>query len=233
MKTVLMLADQMLSRVEYMHRKGFIHGDIKPSNYLMGLNSNSNQVFLTDFGLAAPISKAPATFTGTVMYASVNVQSGLPASRRDDLESLAYVLIHLANGSLPWSHVPKSAFRQVLHVKRNSSVADICGSLPSQFHQFLECVRSLQFNENPDYAGYRRLFRGLFEQRGFVYDSKFDWMKPVRGQLSFQFEKAMILQPPTTFKRATSLMGVGLPGRSLAAIAKRARPRRPSARTGG
>jgi len=47
LKTVLMLADQMISRVEYMHTKGFLHRDIKPDNFLMGLGRKANQVCTT------------------------------------------------------------------------------------------------------------------------------------------------------------------------------------------
>jgi serine/threonine protein kinase len=93
LKTVLMLIDQMLTRVEYLHAKGFVHRDLKPSNFLIGLNSRSNQVYLIDFGLATQWATAETggnrIFAGTPVYASVHAQFRRDPSRRDDLESLA------------------------------------------------------------------------------------------------------------------------------------------------
>ena len=52
LKTTLMLGDQMLSRIEYIHSKGYLHRDLKPDNFLMGVGKKKTQVYAIDFGLA-------------------------------------------------------------------------------------------------------------------------------------------------------------------------------------
>ncbi|CAI9259691.1 unnamed protein product [Lactuca saligna] len=112
LKTVLMLADQMLTRIELMQAKGFLHRDLKPDNFLMGLSRKANQVYVIDFGLAKryrdPTTschipyKENKNLTGTACYASCNTHLGIEQSWRDDLESLGYVFLYFLRGILPW-----------------------------------------------------------------------------------------------------------------------------------
>jgi len=189
MKTVLMLVDQMLSRVEFLHRKNRLHRDIKPSNFVMGLGSSSNQVHLIDFDLSSPVNEdQPIAFRGTPCYASISVQNGLAPSRRDDMESLGYVMTQLAKGTLPWHRsADKMSFIQTLEMKQTISVAELCHGLPKEFELYMESVRRLSANEHPAYAEYRKMFRDLFTSLGYVYDHKYDWMKSVTSHLSFEF----------------------------------------------
>ena len=112
MKTVLMLADQMISRIEYVHNKSFIHRDIKPDNFLMGIGRHCNKLFIIDFGLAKKYRdirtrqhipyREDKNLTGTARYASVNAHLGIEQSRRDDMESMGYVMMYFNRTSLPW-----------------------------------------------------------------------------------------------------------------------------------
>ena len=112
MKTTLMLADQMISRLEYLHNKNFVHRDIKPDNFLMGVGRHCNQLYIIDLGLVKKFRDSRTrqhipyrddkSLTGTARYASINAHIGIELSRRDDMESVGYVLLYFIRKSLPW-----------------------------------------------------------------------------------------------------------------------------------
>jgi len=189
LKTVLLLADQMLSRVEYIHNKDFIHRDIKPDNFLMGLGKKGNLVYIIDFGLAKKYRdhrtqmhipyRDHKNLTGTARYASINTHLGVEQSRRDDIESLGYVLMYFNRGALPWQGLKAATKRQkydkISEKKMSTPVDELCAGYPEPFAQYLNYCKSLGFEETPDYAHLRQLFRNLFHRQGFTYDYVFDW----------------------------------------------------------
>lgn len=188
-KTVIMLADQMISRVEYVHSRSFIHRDIKPDNFLMGLGKRANQINIIDFGLAKKYRDPKnhvhipycenKNLTGTARYASVNTHMGIEQSRRDDLESLGYVFLYFLRGSLPWQGLQaatkKQKYEKISEKKMKTQFEVLCKSFPSEFVSYFTYVRSLRFEEKPDYAYLRRMFRDLFAKEGWNWDFVFDW----------------------------------------------------------
>ena len=176
-KTVLMIAEQFLDRIEYVHERGYIHRDIKPENVLMGLGDWKNTLYLADFGLAKKndeVYNEKPSFTGTPRYASINTHLGISQSRRDDMESIGYVLVLFQIGFLPWQNIKKD--EKILKMKKRTIVENLCRGCHIEFHMYLNYVRSLRFDEKPDYDYLRKLFNKLYYKLGYKkYDWKFDW----------------------------------------------------------
>ncbi|KAB2079878.1 hypothetical protein ERO13_A05G031000v2 [Gossypium hirsutum] len=200
LKSVLMLADQMINRVEFFHSKSFLHRDLKPDNFLMGLGRRANQVYIIDFGLAKKYRDSSThqhipyrenkNLTGTARYASMNTHLGIEQSRRDDLESLGYVLMYFLRGSLPWQGLKagnkKQKYEKISEKKVSTSIEALCRGYPTEFASYFHYCRSLRFNDKPDYAYLKRIFRDLFIREGFQFDYVFDWtiLKYQQSQLT-------------------------------------------------
>ncbi|KAH8278467.1 hypothetical protein KR018_003843, partial [Drosophila ironensis] len=189
MKTTLMLADQILDRVEYIHEKQYLHRDIKPENLLMGLGRDHTQVFMIDFGLAKQYYSLRRghhiryvenqELVGTARYASIHAHFA-EQSRRDDLESVGYLLLYFLRGQLPWQGIQaasiKQKFEKIAESKSSLPLGSLCTGLPLEFFLYLRHCRNLRFTERPDYGYLRYIFRVLFRKLGLSYDLVFDWM---------------------------------------------------------
>ena len=155
----------------------------------MGIGKRGIQVNVIDFGLAKKY-RDPKThlhipyrenknLTGTARYTSVNTHLGVEQARRDDLESLAYVLMYFLRGSLPWQGLKATTKTQkydmIMETKMTTRTDLLCHGFPTEFGMFLNYSRTLRFDDKPDYSFLRKLFRDLFVREGFQYDYVFDW----------------------------------------------------------
>ncbi|KAM6582233.1 hypothetical protein CsatB_009235 [Cannabis sativa] len=173
-ETVACIAVEAISILEQLHFKGFVHGDVKPENFLLGLpgTSNEKKLYLIDLGLASKWRDSPSgrhveydqkpdVFRGTVRYASVHAHLGRTGSRRDDLESLAYTLVFLLKGKLPWQgYVGDNKGFLVCKRKMATSSETLCCLCPPPFQKFIEMVTNMRFDEEPDYSKLISLFDG-------------------------------------------------------------------------
>ncbi len=186
LKSVLAIGIQLLKRIEAIHEEGIIHRDIKPDNFL--LKPQSNMIYIIDFGLARRYKTKKEQhitltdgrkLTGTARYASANVHMGLTPSRRDDLESIIYVLLYLLNGKLPWQAIKCSdkekRYDAIGQQKINLAPWTHFRNSPGEFILFLKYCRGLDFNEDPDYNYLRNLLGNLYKHHGFDGDNLYDW----------------------------------------------------------
>tara|TARA_B110000008_G_C16958944_1_gene559346 strand:- start:1498 stop:2373 length:876 start_codon:yes stop_codon:yes gene_type:complete len=170
--TVIAVGIRILHHLLFVHNQGFIHRDIKPQNILLASKPTRNpQIYLIDFGLSKrywindshiPYRDNKRGLTGTPRYCSIGSHLGVEQSRRDDLESLGYVLIYLSKGKLPWmglggrkkmrsSDSTHNKHQQILTMKQNISTLELCEGLPHGIYQFVKTVRKLKFDEKPPY----------------------------------------------------------------------------------
>ena len=183
------LSYQMLQILEHIHKRSFIHRDVKPENFIMGLGPNNKFLYMIDFGFAKtyrdpttlahyPLKKNDG-ITGTARYASINTLRGFTQSRKDDLESLAYVIIYLSKGTLPWANITSDnkdeLYNLITKVKFETTVENLCSGLPQQFLDFVRYIRGMTFEQEPDYKYLRNLFLIALQNTGGKMDFCYDW----------------------------------------------------------
>ncbi|KAG1261681.1 hypothetical protein G6F68_006516 [Rhizopus microsporus] len=190
-KTVAILAIQMVNLMQSVHEKGLIYRDVKPDNFLLGRpnTKHENDIYLIDFGMAK-LYRRPRTnqhipyregknLTGTARYMSINTHLGREQSRRDDLEALGHVFMYFLRGSLPWQGLKAPTNRQkyekIGETKRAIGVQALCEGYPDQFAKYLRYVRQLDFEEDPDYDWIKSLFFDVLKEQD--QDTvMYDWM---------------------------------------------------------
>ncbi|KAF8140632.1 kinase-like domain-containing protein [Boletus edulis] len=172
LKTVLLLADQLISRIEYIHSRNFIPPRHQAGQLLDGNSVTPRPTFTIPY-------RENKNLTGTARYTSINTHLGVEQARRDDLESLAYVLMYFLRGALPWQGLKaatkKQKYDRIMEKKMTTPTDLLCRGFPNEFGIFLNYTRALRFDDKPDYSYLRKLFRDLFVREGFQYDYVFDW----------------------------------------------------------
>ena len=190
LKTVCMIGIQMLDRLEFIHSKNIIHRDIKPDNFVLGLDNKSHIIYILDFGLSKKFRSSRThqhikfsvnkKLTGTARYASINALRGCEQSRRDDLEAIGYVLMYFLRGSLPWQglHVNKGEdrYKKILLKKKGTSAEELCKTFPNEFAEYINYTRNLEFEADPDYKFLRGLLTTVLEKQNCQFDFFYDWL---------------------------------------------------------
>lgn len=190
LSTVLMLADQMVDILRFIHENNYVYRDIKPDNFLVGLGEDTHRVYIVDFGLTKKFVRGRALrrsssyhyshpMIGTTRYASLHAHRGEELSPRDDMESLAYVWVYLFRGSLPWQGIKAGhkdeTFAAIKEAKLATSAEKLCEGLPDEFASYLNYAKRMKMDEVPNYKKIKAKFRALAEAEGIAYDWQYDW----------------------------------------------------------
>lgn len=187
-KSIILIAIQLINTMKYIHDRGYIHRDIKPDNFVID-NKNGEKIFCIDFGLAKKYVKRNNEhipfiknnkFCGTARYASIAAHKGYTQSRKDDLEAIGYMLVYLFRGKLPWEGIKhkdkKEKYRLILEKKENTTEEELCKQLPREFLVYFKYVRNMDFDEVPPYKAFIKMFKRLFDSKNFK-NSRLDWVK--------------------------------------------------------
>jgi len=213
-KTTAMLGYQMINVLQFIHDKHIIHRDIKPDNYVMGLNDMNAVLYLLDFGLAKKYRSSKTLvqypyikkkkLTGTARYASIHALEEMEQSRRDDLESTGYVLMYFLRGNLPWQGLKiktkDNRYQKILDKKKTTTSEELCKNFPIEFKEYIDYTRNLGYTESPDYDKLRKNFinvvtKTLKEEFDFIYD----WTTP--NDIKKRKNDNMILQISKKFSK--------------------------------
>ena len=191
--TICLIAIQLINRIEFLHRHHYIHRDIKPENFVIGIEDKSNIIYLIDFGLSKRYKnpknnqhipyREERPLTGTIRYVSINTHLGIEQSRRDDLESIAYILIFFLRGNLPWQGLKSfigNKYQRIMENKLQIPTEILCYGLPEEIECYLNYCKSLKFEDRPDYDYIRGLFIKLLGNISNIYGItgnylNFDW----------------------------------------------------------
>ena len=188
-KTVLMISLQILHRIQYLHENNFIHRDIKPENFVVGMKKKNSTIYMIDYGLCRKYfdtktkSHIPyregKNITGTVRFASIYTHMGIEQSRRDDLESLGYMMIYFTKGGLPWMEIKaktkKEKYLKIKEKKIEVTPDILCEGLDSEYKEYFTNVRKLQFEEEQNYIYLEEIIIRLMKKKGYKNDLEFDW----------------------------------------------------------
>lgn len=180
----LRIAEQLLYRIESLHKSGYLYNDIKPESISAGSGFNWQSLYLVSFGLSSKyintksgrhvsIGKSSATAKKSA-YSSINLMNRISLSRRDDIESIAYILIYFTTGTLPWITQENSSDSEIKRKKANINYEALSKKCPIEFINFLKYAKSLEFNQEPDYEMLRNVFQEAASKSKII--RAYDWI---------------------------------------------------------
>jgi len=167
LKLVLQIGIQIIYLLKRIHDKGLVHRDIKPDNFLLGLNSKNKQIYLIDFGFCKSFLnndkhieiKKTNNLIGTNNFASINAHEFNELSRRDDLESLGYMLIYFYIGNLIWKDYSDN---EMIKIMKNHIIND--ENIPKILIQYFKIIKCLEFKETPNYDFIINIFKNELKE---------------------------------------------------------------------
>ena len=188
-KTTAMIGFQLIGVLHFIHDKNFIHRDVKPDNCVMGAEELNENLYLIDFGLAKKyrssrtLKQYPMTrkkkLTGTARYASIHALEGYEQSRRDDMESVGYVMAYLLRGGLPWQGLKiktkENKYKNILEKKKEISSEELFKGFPVEFAEILDNVKKLDYLDEPEYEMLRNKLLSLCKRLNYKFDYIYDW----------------------------------------------------------
>lgn len=157
----------------------------------MGRDADASTVFAIDFGLSKQYRnsrsgqhipyKNSQPLVGTARYVSVNTHMGVEQSRRDDLEGVLYVLVYFVKGQLPWqsikAHNRTEKYKKIMELKMLTTSDSLFKGCPSEFKKLMKYIKTLKFDEDPDYDLIKKELKGAFESNSLANDGRFDWVE--------------------------------------------------------
>jgi serine/threonine protein kinase len=146
---------QMISRLQVFHNLGLIHRDIKPDNFVFGLNNNFNLIYLIDYGFSIGYKNSGentkvSDIIGTINYISLNVHKKYEPSRRDDLESVCYVLLYLLD-LMSWERFKDSSIQNMERIILEKENIYLDKEVPFFIRIILQYIRNLSVDAEPNY----------------------------------------------------------------------------------
>ncbi|CAD8170225.1 unnamed protein product [Paramecium pentaurelia] len=226
-KTAIQLGIQIVKVLERIHNKGVVHRDLKPENILFGIDDECSKIYVIDFGISKIFRdkngkihpfRDNTSFIGTTRYASIAAHKGYELSRKDDIESLIYVLLYFMKGQLPWQNMQNVSDEErtvkVGELKMSIDPRELCKDVPIEFAIILEYLKQLEYQSEPNYNFVYQQFEKAASNLCIQLDYSFDWDQQQPMKVS-QNTHSEIMQRSTTLNQQLQLPSTGEMKKSL------------------